>query len=270
MSQHVLLEKRGYKAYIILNKPEKLNAFDMDMYFTLLGYLEELDKDKTVRVVIIKGNGRAFSAGYDLKEETNMEISPLEERASFRDSSNKARWKIWDLSKPVICQVHGYCLGGACEIALPADYIIASNNAVIGEPEIEFGAPPVFLMIPWLVGLRKAKELLLTGEKISGTDAAQMGLITKSVPIDQLEEEVEALANKLVKMPPEILYIQKLGINRQFEIMGMKTGMEIWLDYSMYFRFFKTPEVEEFGRIAAEEGVKAALKWRDDYFLSED
>lgn len=268
MGKHVLMEKKGYKAYIILNKPEKLNALDGEMYMDVLHYLEELDKDSSVRVVILKGAGRAFSAGYDIKEEMNMTVTPLEERAGFRDSSNAARWKMWDLSKPVICQVHGHCLGGACELMMPADYVISSDDAMIGEPQIQFGAASVFLMIPWLTGIRKGKELMFTGEKITGKEAAECGLITKSVPLDQLDAEVDALADKLIKMPPEILFIQKLGVNRQFEIMGMRSGLDTWLDMSMFFRFFKTEEIETFSRISAEQGVKAALKWRDEYFAS--
>lgn len=266
MSEHVLFEKKGYKAYITLNKPEKLNALDDSMYRAILQHLEELDKDPNIRVVILKGNGRAFSSGYDIQAETDLSIPPMTEMMNFRDGSNMLRWKIWNLSKPVICQVHGYCLGGACELMLPCDYVIAADDAVIGEPEIQFGSPPVFLMIPWLTGLRKGKELMFTGEKISGIEAAACGLVTKSVPVQDLEKEVTAVANRLIKMPPEILYIQKLGINRQFEIMGMKSGIDIWLDMSMYFRFFKTEEVEMFSKISAEQGVKAALKWRDKHF----
>jgi len=266
MSNHVLLEKKGYKAYIILNKPEKLNALDGDMYRTILNYLYELDADPKIRVVILKGNGRAFSAGYDIKEEMNIQITPLEERNALRDSSNAARWKMWDLGKPVICQVHGYSLGGACDLMLPADFVIASEDAKIGEPQIQFGGPSVFLLVPWLTGLRKGKELMMTGESISGKEAAECGLITKAVPLENLDAEVDALADKLIKMAPEILYIQKLGVNRQFEIMGLRAGLDTWLDMSMFFRFFKTEEIETFSRITAEQGVKAALAWRDEYF----
>ena len=128
------------------------------------------------------------------------------------------------MGKPVICQVHGYCLGGACELMMPADYVIASEDCQLGEPQIQFGAASVFLMA--------------------------------------------ALADKLIKMPPEIIAIQKWGINRQFEGMGIRTGLTTWVDYSMFFRYMTTPEIEEFSRISAEKGVKAALKWRDEYFAA--
>ena len=266
MGSHVLYEKKGYKAYIILNKPEKLNALDGEMYQDVLGYLKEADADEGIRVVILKGAGRAFSAGYDIQAEMNLVETPMEERAGFRDGSNAARWKMWEMGKPVICQIQGYCLGGGCELMMPADYVISSDDCLIGEPQIQFGAASVYLMVPWLTGLRKGKELMLTGEKINGKEAEACGFITKSVPLDELEQYVENLADKLIKMPPEIISVQKWGINKQFETMGIRTGLDMWLDYTMYFRFFKTPEIEEFSRISNEKGVKAALKWRDDYF----
>ena len=266
MGEHVLYEKRDYKAYIILNKPEKLNTLDDEMYHDILCYLKDADKDENVRVIILKGNGRAFSAGYDVNAEANVIETPLTERNRLEEEINICRWTIWDMGTPVICQIQGYCLAGACELMMPSDFVIASDDCKIGEPEIQFGAPPIFLMVPWLVGLRKGKEMMMTGDRITGKEAAEYGLVTKSVPLDELESYVESLADKLVKMPREIMSIQKWGINRQFEIMGMRSGMQAWMDYSMFFRYLKTPEIEEFSRISAEQGVKAALKWRDDYF----
>lgn len=266
MGSHVLYEKKGYKAYIILNKPEKLNALEGEMYGNVRDYLTDAENDKNIRVVILKGAGRCFSAGYDIAAEMGNLPTPIEERAGFQAGANAARWKMWGMSKPVICQVHGYALGGACELMMPADYVIASEDCQIGEPQIQFGAASVFLMVPWLTGIRKGKELMLTGEKITGKEAEACGLITKAVPAEELEEYVEALADKLIKMPPEIMCIMKWGINKQFEIQGMRTGLETWADYSMFFRYMTTPEIEEFSRISAEQGVKAALKWRDDYF----
>lgn len=266
MGNHVLYEKNGYKAYIILNKPEKLNALEGEMYHDVLTYLTDAENDNNIRVVILKGAGRCFSAGYDITAEMNTVVTPIEERAGFQSHANAARWKMWGMNKPVISQIHGYALGGACELMMPADYVIASEDCQIGEPQIQFGAASVFLMVPWLTGIRKGKELMLTGEKINGKQAEEFGLITKAVPADQLEAYVEELADKLIKMPPEIMCIMKWGINKQFEIQGIRTGLETWVDYSMFFRYMSTPEIEEFSRISAEQGVKAALKWRDDYF----
>lgn len=260
----VLYEKKGRKAYIILNRPEKLNALTMDMYRAIGEVLDEIEKDDEIRVVILKGNGRCFSAGYDIASEVADE--PLLVERSELGVVNANRWKIWNSTKPFIAQLHSYCFGGGCELALPCDYLLAADSLVIGEPEIQFGENPAFLMIPWVVGLRKAKELMLTGEKISGQEAADIGLVTRVYPADELEQEVEKLADKLIKISPPALQIQKMGINRAYEIMGMKTALDSWVDWSLLFKVLKTDEVIQFNKIVDEKGVKAALAWRDEYF----
>lgn len=266
MGNHVLYEKKGKKAFIILNKPEKLNTLDLEMYDDVYTYLKEAEADEEVRVVILKGAGRCFSAGYDIEAETNSPFkTPMDERNMVHNDVNALRWRIWDMGKPVICQIHGYCLGGATDLMLPADYVITSDDCKIGSPQIQFGGAPVYLMAPWLTGIRKGKELMLTGEKISGKEAAECGLVTKSMPAEELDDYVEKLANKLILMPAEILAVQKWGINKQFEVMGIKAAMDAWEDYSMFFRYMITPEIEEFNRIAGEKGTKVALKWREDY-----
>lgn len=262
--EQVLLEKKGHKAYLILNRPEKLNALSMDMYRRIGNLLDEIEADDEIRVVILKGNGKAFSAGYDLSQDES-DITILQERKEI-GVSNDNRWKIWNSSKPFIAQLHKYCLGGACELALPCDYLIGADDLLIGEPEIQFGENPAFLMIPWVCGLRKGKELLLTGEKITGKEAAEIGLITRSYPEEKLEEEVEKLADKLIKISPPALFMQKRGINKIFETAGMRTSLESWVDLALYFKVLKTDEVIEFNRIVDEQGLKAALAWRDEYF----
>jgi enoyl-CoA hydratase/carnithine racemase len=264
--KHVIYEKKGYKAYIILNKPEKLNALDGEMYQDVLSCLKKADADDGVRVVIMKGAGRCYSAGYDIQAEMGRVSTPMEERNGFRDGSNACRWMMWDMGKAVISQIHGYCLGGAFELAMPADYVIASDDCQIGEPQVSFGAASLYLMMPWLAGIRKGKELMLTGEKVNGKQAEEYGIVTKSVPAEELDAYVEDLADRIIKMPPELLAVQKWGINRQYEVMGFKTGLDTWVDYTMFYRFFETPEIKEFSRISKEQGTKAALKWRDDYF----
>lgn len=265
--EQVLLEKKGHKAYLILNKPEKLNALSMSMYRRIGKLLDEIEEDDEIRVVIIKGNGRAFSAGYDLSEDAR-DIPILQERKEI-DISNANRWKIWNSSKPFIAQVHKYCLGGACELVLPCDYVLGTEDLLIGEPEIQFGENPAFLMIPWLVGVRRAKELLLTGEKITGKEAAEIGLITRAYPEEQLEDEVEKLADKLIKISPPAMFMQKRGINKVFETAGFKTSLDSWVDLALYFKVLKTDEVIEFNKIVDERGLKAALAWRDEYFTKQ-
>ena len=261
----VIFEKDGYKARIILNRPEKLNAVNMEIYKRVGEILDEIDQDPDIRVVIMKGNGKAFTAGYDIGDTTGNPTM-LEQLSKIEKFANGTRWKIWNLTKPVIAQLHGYCFGGGCEMVLPCDFLIGSDDLLIGEPEIQFGENPAFLMIPWVTGLRKAKELLLTGEKITGKEAAEIGLITRAVPAEELEDYVEKLADKLIKLPAPAVYIQKRGVNRAFEIMGLNPAIDSWADMGLWMAVLKTPEVAEFNRITKEKGVKAALKWRDEQF----
>lgn len=261
----VIYEKDGAKARIILNRPEKLNAVNMDIYKRVGEILDEIDVDSEIKVVIMKGNGKAFTSGYDIGD-TAEEPGMLTQLSKIEKYANGTRWKIWNLTKPVIAQIHGYCFGGGCEMVLACDYLIGSEDLLIGEPEIQFGENPAFLMIPWVTGLRKAKELLLTGEKITGKEAAEIGLITRAVPKEELETYVENLADKIIKLPAPAVYIQKRGINRAFEIMGMHPAIDSWADMGLWMAVLKTPEVVEFNRITKEQGVKAALKWREEQF----
>lgn len=261
----VKYEKDGYKARIILNRPEKLNAVNMAIYKRVGELLDEIDEDSDVKVVIIKGNGKAFSSGYDISD-TAGSNEMLKQLSNIEKYANGTRWKIWNLTKPVIGQLHGYCLGGGCEMILPCDFLIGTEDLLIGEPEIQFGENPAFLMIPWLTGIRKSKELLLTGESITGIEAERIGLISRAVPADKLEEEVEKLADKLIKIPSPAMYIQKRGINRAFEIMGLNPAIDSWADMGLWMSVLKTPEVIEFNKITKEKGVKAALAWRDEHY----
>ncbi|MBQ4468189.1 MAG: enoyl-CoA hydratase/isomerase family protein [Firmicutes bacterium] len=264
MNPNIIFKKENYRAYIILDKPEKLNALDMDMYREIGQLLKQVNRDPEVRVVIIKGNGKAFSSGFDIADEVDCGI--MEEKADIEDVCNQNRWDIWNLSKPVIAQVQGYCLAGALELVLPCDYIIAADDAKMGLTAIKFGVVASYLMMPWLVGIRKSKELLLTGERISGKEAAECGLITKSVPLEDLESTVEEIAEKLIRISPPAMNLQKIQINRTFEIMGMKAAIDSAADLCVFARAVQTDEVREFNKIVDEQGVKAALKWQDEYF----
>ncbi len=262
----ILFEKKGYKGYIILNRPEKLNALTMDMYREIGGILDEIEKDPDIRVVIMKGNGKCFSAGYDLSQEApNPDFEAFADRKETEEA-NANRWKIWHSNKVYIAQVHKYCLGGACELVLPCDFIYGDDDLKIGEPEIQFGTFPGFLMIPWVTGLREAKELLLRGAKFSGKKAAEIGLITRSFPMENLEEEVEKLADEMIQLPVNAVALQKMGINRAFEIMGMKQATDNWEDLTMLYHFTETEETRQFNEIVDEKGVKAALAWREELF----
>lgn len=182
-----------------------------------------------------------------------------------REMSNIERWYgIWDFPKPTIAQVHGYAVAGGCELALMCDITIAAEDAQIGFPIVRgTGTPPVQIY-PWLVGMKRAKELLFTGDTTSGAEAAQIGLINRAVPGDQLEETVMTLARRIAQVPADLLWLTKAGINRAFEIMGFRNA--ILNGFDIHIIGHHSTSVMEFHRIRQERGLREALKWRDGEF----
>jgi enoyl-CoA hydratase len=276
----ILYEKEGGKARITLNRPEKLNALSMKLQRELNAALWEADNDTAVHVIILRGAGRAFSAGYDLtpmqsppskhedKDEAYTNVyrggASMEDDVWQLERQQRERLAIWDVHKPVITQIHGYCLAGGTDLALLSDIVVAADDAVIGFPPVRAMGSPVGHMWTYLVGPQWAKYFLLTGDSVSGREAAEIGLVWKSVPPDALEEEVEALASKMEKIDVELLAPNKRIVNVAMELMGARTMQRMAAE--MDGRAHQAPAVREFGRLAMTQGLKAALEWRDSKF----
>jgi enoyl-CoA hydratase/carnithine racemase len=173
---------------------------------------------------------------------------------------------VWDLSKPVIAAVNGYALGGACELVQVCDIKIASDRAILGEPEIRAGVGPPLLITPFSVGLAQAKELLLTGDTIDAHEAARIGMISRVVPHDQLMAECERTAQKLTRISQLGLKMNKIAVNRALEGMGFLSSIRHNLELMTHFDTSRTPEQDEFNTIRREKGLRAALDWRDARF----
>jgi enoyl-CoA hydratase len=268
----VLLEEDlGPVRRLTLNRPEVLNALDTVLVDALSAALSRAAEDQRARVVVIRGAGRAFCAGYDLKEEAAhlAEHGPLDV-AAWREALARDVGKmleIFDHPKPVIAEVHGYCLGGGCDLMMMCDLAIAADDAVFGEPEIRFGSGVVTMVMPWLIGARRAKELLLTGEdRVSADEALRLGLVNRVVPRHQLEKETVARAEKIAAMDPIALSLTKASINRSMEIAGFREALAANVDLDAIIESAETPERTEFNRIREEEGLKAAIAWRDRRF----
>ena len=278
----ILYEKEGGKARITLNRPEKLNALSMKLQRELNAALWEADNDAAVHVIILRGNGRAFCAGYDL---TPMQ-SPPPKREGRRDEAytnvyrggasidddvwqlerqQRERMAIWDIHKPVIAQIHGYCLAGGTDLALLCDIVVAADDAVIGFPPVRAMGSPSAHMWTYLVGPQWAKYFLLTGDSVTGTrggrDRPRAGSPSRPT---HLEDEVEALASKMEKIDVELLAPNKRIVNVAMELMGARTMQRMAAE--MDGRAHQAPAVREFGRLAMTQGLKAALEWRDGKF----
>lgn len=212
---------------ITLNRPDKRNALNHQLRGEILHALTEADKDKSVRVMIVRGAGKCFSAGYDLGGGNTGLDYP------FHTAGGDSQWprhvveswmRIWDLQKPVIAQVHGYCLAGGSELATGCDLVYVADTAEIGYPAVRFGVPDMQFH-PWLVGMRKGMEMLLTGDSLSGAEAVSYGWATRSFPEDELEQAVIDQALRIAQVPADILALNKRAVHRQMEAMGLRDGL---------------------------------------------
>jgi enoyl-CoA hydratase len=262
--EDLIYDKRGFTAWITLNRPTKLNALRESLVRELYRALDEAERDEEVRVVVLRGAGRAFSAGYDLDEEAKITTS--QGWRAHLDLDIRTTMKVWEMPKPVIAAVHGYCLAGACELAMACDITIAAEDAVLGEPEIRFGSGPVTLIMPWVLGLKKTRELLYTGDTVDAREAERIGMINRVVPADKLEEEVQKLADKIAKVPPEVMRLTKIPLNRNYEIAGLRESVAYNLEVSSLLNSLQVEEQVEFNKIVLERGLKAALEWRDNRY----
>ncbi len=226
----ILYETDGGKARITLNRPDKLNAISWQMQQELRDALWAADRDPQVHVAILRGAGRAFSSGYDITpppgELTHAASAHSMERDIwYLEQAQQMRMAVWDMHRPVIGQVHGYCLAGGTDLVFLCDIVLAAEDARIGFPPVRAMGSPVGHMWTYLGGPQWAKRMLLTGDMISGKEAERAGFVLKAVPSEELEG-------------------------------GDAIGRQ-------------APVVHEFYRRAKEEGLKAALEWRDGKFREE-
>jgi enoyl-CoA hydratase len=272
----ILYERDGAVATITLNRPERLNTIVPPMPDELEQAVTAANRDGEVRVIILRGAGRAFCAGFDFSD--NL--------AHFKDSlSTEDRWdpgkdfifttsafsgpvpkfmSLWRSPKPVIAQVHGWCVGGGSDMALCADIVIAAEDAQIGTPYSRVWG--CYLTGMWLyrLGLARAKWHALTGEPLSGTEAATVELINKAVPFDRLEAEVRACAERLAQLPLSQLAAMKLIVNQAYENMGLHNTQLLGPVLDGFMR--NTPDALRFVETAATQGVAAAITQRDRPF----
>lgn len=266
MSDVVLYEANGPIATITLNRPDKLNAINAEMLDEFDKRITQAGADDSIKVVLVAGSGRAFSAGFDMNDEIDEGTeSPLDWLAVLRRDSD-VTMRVWSCPKPTIAVVQGYCLGGACEIAMACDMIVAAEDAKFGEPEIQYGSGPVTLLMPFILGQKKTNELLFTGDKLDAEQALSLGLVNKIVARDDLESAARELALRIAPTPLPILQLTKQALNRAYEAKGLLTAVKTNLDISAMINSANTPEQQEFDRIAAENGLKAALVWRDERY----
>jgi enoyl-CoA hydratase/carnithine racemase len=268
--QTIVYERRGPVARITLNRPRVLNALSVELVREFGDAFDRLEADEEVRAVVLRGAGRAFSAGYDLKESGAQKVSGVIEWRQRLERDVRFTLRVWDCPKPVIAAVHGYCLAGACDLTMMCDLTIAAEGTLFGEPEIRFGSGVVTLVMPWVIGMKKTRELLYTGfDRVTAQEALALGLVNRVVPPDRLDAEAMALAEEIARNDPEAVKLTKIALNRTYERMGIKDALAMNLELDTIMEAAETPMRREFNRIRDAQGLKAAIAWRDARFRAD-
>ena len=260
-------------ATITLNRPDVLNTIVPPMPDEIEAAIGLAERDSAVKVVVLRGAGRAFSGGYDFGGgfhhwdeglTTEGRWDPGKDFVLMTARTHSPHQKflsIWRASKPVIAQVHGWCVGGASDYALAADIVIASDDAVIGTPYARMWGSYLSGMWLYRLSFAKVKWHSLTGEPMTGKEAAAVELINESVPFDKLEERVAEVAGKLAQIPLSQLQAQKLIVNQAYENMGLASTQTLGAVLDGLMR--NTPDALNFVDTAATEGVRTAIECRD-------
>jgi enoyl-CoA hydratase len=238
----VEFEKEDGILWVRLNRPDALNAINEEVVEGLEKMVEKIRNEKDIRVAVIKGEGKAFCAGADIKMFLRSDTFTARE---IIERLGKALESFEDLDVPIIACINGFALGGGCEMAMACDIIIASENAFFGQPEINIGVIPGAggtQRLARLIGWKRAMELCLTGDRLSAKEAYELGLVNKIVPPDKLDEEVRSLASKIKEKPPTAVALVKQAVNRGFK-MSLKDGIAYERD--LFALAFSSPDAKE-------------------------
>ncbi len=289
----ILVERFGTEnrlARITLNRPEKLNALSQDLLRDFETSLRELEADQTCRVIVIKGAGRAFSAGYDISGGgTQQRLEQQQQQAARAQAeaqgstytpppagTRRSVWNtrtsmvrisdlylyFWNMAKVTIAQIHGFCLAGGVELAMMADLVIAAEDAQIGHPGTRgLGTSRTAALWPLVIGMRRSKELLYTGDSISGREAERIGMINRAVPASDLDAEVQRWAERIAIQAPDSLALQKRSVNTYFEAMGIHAGLHSATDTDAMYQY--TGQSYLWQDKIRELGMREAVAWRD-------
>lgn len=251
---------------ITLNRPEKRNALNHELRGGLIAALREADSDDEVRCMIVRGAGTCFSAGYDLGGGNEGQEYP-----SYT-AGGDGQWPrhvtetwmgIWDLAKPVLAQVHGYCLAGGSELATGCDLVYVAEDAQMGYPAVRFGVPDMHFHA-WFLGMRAAMEMMVTGDSISGVEAVRLGWANRAFPAERLDEEVLAIARRIALVPTDIVSLNKRTVHRAMDAMGIRAAIRAGTELCALGT--KQESFQAFIARIDEVGLKAALQERDEPF----
>ncbi|HET6875557.1 MAG TPA: enoyl-CoA hydratase-related protein [Acidimicrobiales bacterium] len=262
----LLVDRPGERIVrLTLNRPDKRNALSDDLRSALFDALREGDADPDVSVMIIRGAGPCFSAGYDLASPNR----PVERATARRDGWWSRHvvtgwFEMWDMATPTVAQVHGWCLAGGSELAAACDLVYVAEDARIGYPPVRLMSPPDMAWQPWLMGMRRAMEALLTGDSMTGTEAVTSGYANRAFPAVELDEAVLEIAGRVAKVPGDLLALNKRVVHRSMEAAGMRTGLRATAEIQALG--FHQPSSREYMASLRQRPLTEALSQRDAPF----
>jgi enoyl-CoA hydratase len=266
----VLYERADAIATLTLNRPERLNTITPELIEDLRAGLEQAWADDAVRAIRLRGAGRVFCAGYDIgwgaaMMEQSEGDRPWDPIADYRAMSRfvDAYMALWRSPKPVIAQVHGFCVGGGTDFALCSDLIVCATDCRIGYPPARVWGSPTTAMWIYRLGLERSKRLLLTGDALDGIRAVEWGLASEAAPPDELDDAALALARRVAQLPANQLQMMKLLVNQAFEQMGL--GVTQLIGTLLDGAARHTPEGVAFSQRARDD-IRAAVRERDAPF----
>ncbi|MBV8915040.1 MAG: enoyl-CoA hydratase/isomerase family protein [Acetobacteraceae bacterium] len=260
-------EIQGRVGVLTLNRPQVLNALNAMLVKEVNAAMAAFVHDEQVLAIVVRGEGRAFSAGFDMKESAQRNIESTQEWREVLETDFDFIVQFWDCAKPTIAAIHGFCLAGAFELALACDVTVAAEGTRMGEPEARFGSGIIALLLPWVTSPKFAKELLLSGtDQVDARRAQAMGIVNHVVPAGEEFAKAMQIAQDMTAASPVSVQLTKRAINRSYEIAGMRQALLAALDTDVLIESAGGPERAEFNRLRREQGLKTALAWRDARF----
>ena len=269
--EHLLYEvDDDHICWVTLNRPECINAFNTRLCRELSAALESADADDAVHVVVLRGAGRGFSSGHDLKEDADDDFPSI---YAYRNHYRQQQHEFtapWRISKPVIASVHYCAIGKGFEIATLCDITLVTDDCRLGYKEMRYGISGFHMALPWLVNMKSARDLMLTGREVDAREAKTIGLVTEVVAPDDLEAATRKKARLVAAMPSEMQRIHKQYVNHVYNLMGRSSAVEWYNDLMTMMSFCPTGVYEQFGRLTQEKGLGKALAETNALYDSQD
>jgi enoyl-CoA hydratase len=263
----IMIDRQGPVWIVTLNRPQRLNAMSQTMLSEIDAACDIIEADASCRVIVLTGAGKAFTAGFDLQDQAAKTPDGLEEWQPVLQRDFNTVMRLWGLTKPTIAAVHGAALAGGCELAMACDITIAGTSAIFGEPEVKFGAGIVVMLLPWVVGPKKAKEIAFLGkDQIGAQEACALGMVNQVVPDDDVLSTALDMARAIAVVDPMVMRRTKQQINETMEIAGMNRALERSLEIDLELEAEGSVDKKAFLEELRKGGLRGALAWRDRRF----